>query len=667
MSLVPWDNLQDYVHDWMKGLQVIVDSIAPDPGADNSMLPLASLPYKFDSTGYFSFNVRDITSDYSTSQYGYGYQKFVYGARVNLTNDKLRIMSLQYVGKNVDTSPGTWDKVESVLPQINTAREALITDGSVYITNPYEDTYETIVSANASKIYFYPFNHSESDISIVYPNVGGDITKAGFSLSLQSTPITENAQGLIEPSISRNVAQIDHYSGDKTIAVFGRDSYAQHLVNAASQYSTNNDVINYTKAGSEYKLYYGDNYLVYALNSSNVYNYQDLFTGTKQATDTINTWNPSDPPIKTPTYEEVKHEDDPPIDKDIEVEMDLNDAAYGAGMSHYYVTTTTSGVLDDISAAMSTWNINNTGKDLYRNLLSCRLTKVGPIPAKNSTFVIYGEELQYNGAPISINEITGNPSMDLGEYEILPKFNDFRDYAPYTKIEMYVPYCGWVVLPSHCMSSEEDPKIITGTLLCDIIAGTCKAVIKCNDTVVAEAAGFTAVDVPFVGENVGMKMAGIASSITSYGSNAAKTVGGIAGGMSGGGPAGAAAAGGVVSLLGSYAQLNAAFNANYTEICGKTGDGCNVAGLNKVYIKIQRPKTNGYEEPDFVPGDYGHTTGFLCMQKMKVSDCSGLIIASNADVSGIGSATDAERAEIKRVLETGLFVNAAPEPPEPEE
>ena len=330
-------------------------------------------------------------------------------------------------------------------------------------------------------------------------------------------------------------------------------------------------------------------------------------------------------------------------------------------MSHYYVTTATSGVLDDISAAMSTWDIKNTGKDLYRNLLSCRLTKVGPIPAENNTFVIYGEELQYNGAPISINKITGNPSMDLGEYEILPKFNDFRDYAPYTKIEMYIPYCGWVALPSHCMSSEDAPKIITGTLLCDIIAGTCKAVIKCNDTVVAEAAGFTAVDVPFVGENVGMKMAGIASSITSYGSNAAKTVGGIAGGMSGGGPAGAAAAGGVVSLLGSYAQLNAAFNANYTEICGKTGDGCNVAGLNKVYIKIQRPKTNGYEEPDFVPGDYGHTTGFLCMQKLKVSDCSGLIIASNADVSGIGSATDAERAEIKRVLETGLFVNSPPE------
>ena len=340
MSVLEWDNLQTFVHDWMKGLQEMVDAIAPDPGADNSMLPLASLPYKFDSTGYFSFNVRDITSDYSTSQYGYGYQKFVYGARINLTNDHLRLMSLQYVGRNVDTSPGTWDKVESVLPQINAAREALITEGSVYITNSYEDTYETIVSATSSKIYFYPFNHSDSDISIVYPSVNGDVTKAGFSLSLQSTPITENAQGLIEPSISRNVAQIDHFAGDKTIAVFDSDQKAQYLVSAASAYSTNNDVINYTKTGSEYKLYYGDNYLVYALNSSNVYNYTDLFTGTKQATDGINAWHPSDTPIKTPTYQEVKHEDDPPpVTDDDYIDMGLGVETDGMAMYNMAVLT----------------------------------------------------------------------------------------------------------------------------------------------------------------------------------------------------------------------------------------------------------------------------------------------------------------------------------------
>ena len=432
-----------------------------------------------------------------------------------------------------------------------------------------------------------------------------------------------------------------------------------------NKYITDNGAVNNytdtytTPQGKIINVYYGDNYIITNVQDNEPVSYNDIKNALNIAVDQINDDNDTD--VSVPDY---PIPEPPDIDDDIEVEMDLNDAAFGTGLSHYYVTTVDAPVLSDISEAMSSWNINNTGKDLYRNLLSCRITKVGPIPAKNSTFVIYGEELQHNGSPISINEITGNPSLDLGEYEILPKFNDFRDYAPYTKIEMFIPYCGWVALPSHVMSSEDKPKIITGTLLCDIIAGTCKAVIKCNDTVVAEASGFTAVDVPFTGENVGMKMAGIASAITSYGNTASKTVGNIAsGGMSGGAGAGAAAAGGLVGLLGSYAQLHSAFNANYTEICGKTGDGCNVAGLNKVYIKIQRPKTGGYSEPDFVPEDYGHTTGFIAMKKKQISECEGLIVCSNPDTSGIGGATDRERQMIKNLLESGIIVRQTePEP-----
>lgn len=476
------------------------------------------------------------------------------------------------------------------------------------------------------------------------------------------------SDGYVNVTFSESGWSINNlYPNSRTL--FGLKSYPfvgnfkdQTFIN---NYITNNGATNnyhrtYTTADNKnIEVYYGDNYIIYYTQDDEPVSYDDVKYVFDFAIDQINDDNGTAIP-KAPSF--IPPVEDP--DADIEVEMDLNDAAFGTGLSHYYVTTVDAPVLSDISAAMSSWDINDTGKDLYRNLLSCRITKVGPIPAENSTFVIYGEELLYNGSPITINKITGNPSMDLGEYEILPKFNDFRDYAPYTKIEMFIPYIGWVALPSHVMSSEEAPKIITGTLLCDIIAGTCKAVIKCNDTVVAEASGFTAVDVPFTGENVGMKMAGIASAITSYGNTASKTVGNIAsGGMSGGAGAGAAAAGGLVGLLGSYAQMYSAFNANYTEICGKTGDGCNVAGLNKVYIKIQRPKTGGYAEPDFVPEDYGHTTGFIAMKKAQISECEGLIVCSNPDTSGIGGATDRERQMIKNLLESGIIVrHTEPEP-----
>ena len=668
MSL-PWDNLNDYVHDWMKGLQEIVDAIAPDPGEDNSMLPLASLPYKFDTTVYGTVVTRALLDGYTASGKGYGYQPWLFAYRINLTNNNLRLMNCEFLGKNTGNR---WEYLDNTdLEAIEAAGKSLYNSAALTVENAYPTAEIKTSCANYQPIKFYPVLHSESDIKYCYPTWDPDVVaktgNANIEVINENIPSFNENTGYWEPyyyseyaSIGSGVKMSVHA---KVIAVFDSYTAAQALVNKLSPYNTNNDVMEYTKSGSEYKLWYGDNYLIYGLSSANIYNYQDLFEGTNTATTAISGWHPADPPIKTPTYNEVKHENDPGIDEDIEVDMTLNDAAYGAGLSHYYVTTVDAPVLSDISEAMSAWDINNTGKDLYRNLLSCRITKVGPIPAENSTFVIYGEELLHNGSPISINKITGNPSMDLGEYEIKPKFGDFRDYAPYTKIEMFIPYCGWVALPSHVMSSEEEPKIITGTLLCDIIAGTCKAVIKCNDTVIAEASGFTAVDVPFTGENVGMKMAGIASAITSYGSNAAKTVGSVAsGGMSAGG-AGAAAAGGLVGLLGSYAQMYSAFNANYTEICGKTGDGCNVAGLSKVYIKIQRPKTGGYEEPDFVPEDYGHTTGFIAMKKKEISECEGLIICSNPDTSGIGGATDRERQLIKNLLESGIIVrHVEPEP-----
>lgn len=674
MGVMLWDNLGDYVHDWMKGLQQIADSIAPDPGADNSMFNLTSLPYRFDSTCYGTVKTEWIKDGYAIATKGYGQQPWLFAFRLNLYNNTLKAMNCTFLGKA--GSGSIWNSLTSSdIDAITAAGEELYSGDAIQVLNSYPTQEIQTSCNNSAEVYFIPALHDDSSIRYKFPKWDStDFTtsKCKCMFKYVDSIYYDSNAGCWKPNNLNDIVymQVDGVCSTyhtTTIAVFPDTYSAEYLKNRISQTSAHNAVINYSKSGHQYRLYYGDNYLIYGLLSGNVYNYDDFYQATSQATAAISGWFPADPPLVTPTYDEVKHEDDPGIDEDIEVDMPLNDAAYGAGLSHYYVTTVGSTVLEDISAAMSTWDIVNTGKDLYKNLISCRITKVGPIPSEPGTFVIYGEELQYNGSPITITKITGNPSMDLGEYEILPKFHDFRDYAPFTKIEMFIPYCGWVSLPSHCMSSEEDPKIITGTLLCDIIAGTCKAVIKCNDTVVAEASGFTAIDVPFTGENVGMKMAGIASSITSYGNQAAKTVGSVAsGGMAGGAGAGAALAGGIVGMLGSYAQMYSAFNANYTEICGKTGDGCNVAGLGSVYIKIQRPKAGETEAPYYVPANYAHTSGFMSMKQKAISECNGLIVCANVDTSGISGATARERAEIKRLLETGIYVNLTPpEPPEP--
>lgn len=346
-------------------------------------------------------------------------------------------------------------------------------------------------------------------------------------------------------------------------------------------------------------------------------------------------------------------------------DIDLSDALYGAGMAHYYICTKASGVLDTISEAMGNLRFSEAGTNLFPNLISCKLfpSGTGAVPAVNSTFKIAGKELldPDDEQPISIQEVTGSPSIIIEDIAIDRKFGDFRDYAPYTMIELYVPFCGWTALPSWSMGGT-----VSGKIIIDIIDGSCKAVIEVTKngkkTPVAELSGCCSLDIPFTAENVGAKMAGIMSAMSASATAALESAVGVGtmtvtGGKSGG----KSVISGLTSYAASLCQATLVNNQNYTQVTGRTGDGCNLGGITDVVLKIQRPNTTEYSAPLYVPDGFAHAIGFMSMKQKKVSECTGLIICDNVDTSGIGGATDDERAEIKRVLETGLYVNAAPE------
>lgn len=346
-------------------------------------------------------------------------------------------------------------------------------------------------------------------------------------------------------------------------------------------------------------------------------------------------------------------------------DIDLSAALYGAGMAHYYICTKASGVLNTISEAMGNLRFSEAGTNLFPNLISCKLfpSGTGAVPALNSTFKIAGKELldPDDEQPIQIQEVTGSPSIIIEDISIDRKFGDFRDYAPYTMIELYVPFCGWTALPSWSMGGT-----VSGKIIIDIIDGSCKAVIEVTKngkkTPVAELSGCCSLDIPFTAENVGAKMAGIMSAMSASATAALESAVGVGtmtvtGGKSGG----KSVVSGLTSYAASLCQATLVNNQNYTQVTGRTGDGCNLGGVTDIVLKIQRPNTTEYSAPLYVPDGFAHAIGFMSMKQKKVSECTGLIICDNVDTSGIGGATDEERAEIKRVLETGLYVNAAPE------
>lgn len=335
-------------------------------------------------------------------------------------------------------------------------------------------------------------------------------------------------------------------------------------------------------------------------------------------------------------------------------------APFATGLAHYYITTAASTVLQDIADAMSTWDIDATKKDLYRNLISCKLVKPpAPVPSTPGlTFTIYGVAPEKDGNTITITGVAGNPTASFGPYSISRKFGDFRDYAPYSKAEIFLPYCGWCALPSHVIGRSVSVSYYT-----DIIAATCKAIVYCGANPVAEAAGVIGLDIPFAAENVGAKMEAANAGLLATASGGLQTAIGVGTMVATKGQSGGKQVmSGLSQYISGFTQMSMAANENWTEICGKTGDGCNIAGLRAIVIKITRPKYGtGNQAPTYTPPGYGHAMGYTSMKNVTVGSVRGLLIADNVDTSGISGATDAERAEIRRVLESGLIVNAAPE------
>lgn len=655
MSL-PWDNLNDYVHDWMKGLQEIVDSIAPDPGADNSMLPLASLPYKFDCTAYCTPESRDLLDGYTGWEKGYGYQPWLVGYRINLTNNNLRVLSQQYLGKCAMSSPDRWGSLTNEdIASIEEACIAMYNGETIEFENAYPGNEIKLWSNSSGGIGFYPANHQEQDIKFVFPAWDNTYKTSDsyVNCTTSALPSFNDNTGYWEPTYYYDYQSIGSHPAysvySKLIAVFDRESLAENVVNAISSYNTNNDVINYTKAGSEYKLYYGDNYLIYALDDTKIYNYQDLFTGTKQATDGINAWNPSAPPIKTPTYNEVKHEDDPePITDDDYVDMGLGVETDGMAMYNMAVITR-----DDLIQLITDFEANaDTGLSFIPHVLG--LYKLGI--ESSQLLTTKSEQIKLHKEPNGTSAFTSADSynivkdqltvIDCGSIivdreELLT--NTFYDYSPYSTYEMFIPGCGWITLPDTVVG-----RTISVSIVFDLTTCSCKGVVRTegkllggSGTTIATVNGIIGSSVPLSINETGLQRAAIFNGST----QAAMALGTAFLGVGIGNPY--MGASGIAMAAGALADNHVAGNTTYTNTKGGATDYSVFGDGWKAVLKITRPVVE-------IPENYGHTVGFVVNEYGLLGDFHGFTVCVNPHVHI--SATSYEKEEIKRLLESGVIL-----------
>lgn len=607
------NNLKSFIDFFSKGIQTLADTVF-DSANDNSH-QLLTIPPEFYSTVYNENRAYMFTDRFNAYADGQGMQPFLYACLVKLENGNLDFIDYTMISRDVS---GWWSYLnDSEISELLTIESEH--NYNLHSFNDYPDNSIVQYFGNDDNFYFKPQGYTASDAGYEFTGyyggnygvhkmsscsinfISGDFVKSGnmvdFSFSL--------------PGISGGGFRALY----KQPFILVTDDY-----DAVDYYITENDAVNNysdtinTGDGDSFTIYYGDNYIIYYIPSGNKLSYSDIQLNTQNVINTILTDNPTMTPFTFPTYEENKHGggggvDEP--DKDGEIDMPTIYMSTDTGYTHYYEFAKS----DIFKVREGVSDLNNavtTLKDVLRNLISY---KIFAIPSttliKTKTPVIFhlaGRDIEYNGNTIPCDSIEELNEIDLGSIDVPKTFMDYRDYSPYTKLEIFVPFCGWTTIPSWCMG-----KTITGKMFVDLMNGSCKAVIKASKTVICEMGGSCSYDVPFAAENAGAKAAAVISKVATT--------------------AGAVASGNGLAIAQSGLSLVSALNANYTEMRGVCGDGSMINGLTKMYLKVTRvtcTDNNNTLRPDA----YRHERGLPCGKELELYENMGYTQILDANVTG---------------------------------
>lgn len=226
--------------------------------------------------------------------------------------------------------------------------------------------------------------------------------------------------------------------------------------------------------------------------------------------------------------------------------------------------------------------------------------------------------------------------LHLGGYTI-PQGNSYLDYEPYTKIDLYIPYCGTVSLP---------PSVFRGASLkvefiYDIFTGECSGLVYRNGTFYTSIGGnFTSMQA-VSSENVGAIKQAVVNGCMSVIGGAVATIGGVATGN------GLAVAGGALAMAGSAVKTTEQLNAISPEMRGNSGGRCNFYKPNCCVLYMTEPKPDDIET-------YSKHYGRPVEKTLTLSSGMGFTRCISPRING--TMTETERIEIERMLETGVIL-----------
>lgn len=232
---------------------------------------------------------------------------------------------------------------------------------------------------------------------------------------------------------------------------------------------------------------------------------------------------------------------------------------------------------------------------------------------------------------------------------------DFRDYEPYTQLELYLPMVGTAKLdPSYYVGH-----LLTVNYIYDINTGSLSAQILRDDTIDKIIESTLSVQIPVTARDMGsyqnnlyqMKMNLLNTAVNGAASGITQTATAATKGTDINGVTNAAVSGfeygqqfgktiyDMKHMQPAIAQTSTASPANGMQF------------YNNCVLFVKHLKMLD----DFDPENYGKTVGYACLMNKQLSEVSGFTVCANADLSGIPATADEINA-IQAALQSGIYL-----------
>ena len=264
--------------------------------------------------------------------------------------------------------------------------------------------------------------------------------------------------------------------------------------------------------------------------------------------------------------------------------------------------------------------------NLVENVVSLRWFPV-PLQAIGEIGTTEGIKLGYTTLETAGTTISSVANLMIGgTFDIKPVYNSYMDYAPYTEIQVFLPFYGMLDL---------DVNLYMGHTLeiqytVDIASGLITYYILRDLTIVQQVQAKCGIDIPITLSS----MIDVASEISNNVVSKSVSL------------ASATAEGSPIGMVGSMLGNTSAPRMKY--LSGISENGA-LYGNRKVTLFIKHPQYNR-------PSNYASTVGYPSYGKFKLSSLSGFTVVENPRLSMTDKMSLSEYEEIIEFLQGGIYI-----------